>query len=200
MKEIKVTVSGIEKKEYIQATQLMLKRVFIILGTAMLVFCAVIIFAMNDFSVKSIVGPVAIYVLIVLVCEGFLILGYKGQLSSFGPLEYTIDEKEWKIETAEEIIIIPWECTPKMIQTKDGVFLYNDDVSSNIIPKRLLRKEDIDTIKQWYKASRDAYKKYDKEQTSELRSTFRKEHRWIQFWTAEGRKQLREKFYGKKYY
>lgn len=199
MNEIKITVNGIEKKEYIQATQLMLKRVFLILGTVMLVFCAIIIFAMDDFTLKAVLGPVAIYAVIVALCEAFLILGYKGQLETVNPVEYTISEKEWQIETAEEIIIIPWECTPKMVKTKDGVFLYNDEVSSNIIPKRLLTKENINDIENWYKASRASYKKYDKEKTADEKIKFREEHRWIQFWTAEGRKQLREKFYGKKY-
>ncbi len=195
MKEISITVDGITKKEYIQSTQLMLKRVFIILGTAMIVFCGIIIFAMSDFTLKALLAPVGIYVAIVLISEASFILGYKDQLASIDPIEYRLNESEWQIETSEEIVIVPWNCTPKIAKTRDGLFLYSDEVSSNILPKRLLSKDDIQLIEKWYKASRAAYKKYDKEKTKEEMKEFRQEHKWIQFWTAEGRKQLREKFY-----
>ncbi|MCR5785739.1 MAG: hypothetical protein K6G40_08890 [Eubacterium sp.] len=162
MESFSVEVNGITKDEYITASHENFRRLYTTLPICMLVICGVIVVASGNYSIKSIAWPFVIYFLVVIAAEIIIRRGYNDQLSSFGPLIYEFNDTQWQVSAGEEHHAFNWEATPTLRIKKNAVFLYNDEVNSNLVPARLLSDEEIKSIKSWFSESREKAKIYQK--------------------------------------
>ena len=181
MDEFEITLTGITDSEYHQARQLNNRRIFKMLAIIMVLICGIIILVTGNASVNAILGPFFLYVLFVVAVEILTRRNYKGQLSETEPVVYRFDEKGWSVTAGGGTAEFEWRVTEKLKDYKDGIFLYNDSTSGNLLPKRLLTEAQIAQIKAWFKGSRKAAREYDKEEFNAYRKEFREEHQNLMF-------------------
>ena len=71
---------------------------------------------------------------------------------------------------------LAWKRTPALHRTRDCLFLYNDDTTSNLLPLRLLTDAQAKAVETWFGNSRAAYKEYQKKEDRQARQKFREDH------------------------
>lgn len=177
MKSFSVSVGGIERREYYEACRESARRLYVILAVSMLVICAAILILKGSVGPADILGPVAVYVV---VMGGYTLLtrlNYRDQLAVIDPpVEYRFSGDRWTVTAGDETVEIEWQATPKLHRTRSCLFLYNDGASSNLLPLRLMTEEQIRAIESWFRDSRAAAKAYRKTQEKLERERFRAEH------------------------
>lgn len=177
MGKFTLVVTGITKKEYFAACRENGRRLYRILIGAMIVICGAIMLAMSDFSAKAFFGPIVVFVLFALAYELMTRLGYKNQLAVLDPpMEYDFNGKRWMVTLGEQVVEVEWKTTPKLHKTKTCIFIYSDDTSCNLIPRRLLTPNQERSLETWYKNTRAMAKAYQKKQEKERRAKFKKDH------------------------
>jgi hypothetical protein len=177
MDEFSFTLTGVTRQEYFQATRLTAKRLYSTLAFLMVVICAVIIIATGNVRPAAFIGPLVIYIIVVAVCEIAPQLNYKGQLDTITPITYTFGPLGWTAQLeGNEKNRIKWEATPKMSTSRDCIFLFNDDTSSTLLPRRLMTEEQVKQIKTWYKTSRLLSKEYEKKKMRQERKEHKENH------------------------
>lgn len=177
MKRFEITVRGIERKEYYDACQENGRRLYAILGASMVVICGAIILFTGDVTIASILWPAGIYLAIIAGYTLLTRLSYKDQLSALDPpIEYEFDGGRWRMRRGDQTAEIEWKATPKLRRTKRCLFLYNDEVSGNLIPLRLLTEGQAAAIETSFKNSRPQAKAYFKKKNREERQHFRDTH------------------------
>jgi hypothetical protein len=170
MDEFSFTLTGVTRQEYFQATRLTAKRLYTTLAFLMVVICAVIILATGNVRPAAFIGPLVIYVIVVAVCEIAPRINYKGQLDTITPITYTFGPLGWTAQMdGGDKNRIKWEATPKMSTSRDCIFLFNNDTSSTMLPRRLMTEEQVKQIKSWYKNTRELSKEYEKKKLREER-------------------------------
>ncbi len=182
MDEFSITVTGVTRTEYFQACRLTARRLYATLAVLMVVICAVIILAMENVSVAALVGPLVVFLLVVVVCEVGPRIGYKGQLETITPITYSFGPLGWRAQMeGQEPNRIEWEATPKLSKTRDCLFLFNGDTSSSLLPLRLLTAEQVGKIRAWYQATRELSKEYEKKKMRKERQEFKDNHQGLRF-------------------
>lgn len=177
MNRFEVKVTGIERKEYFQACRLNATRLYKILGVTMVLFCSAIIAFTDNYSPKAIIWPIVIYVLCVAGWEILYRASYKGQLENLEePVCYDITPKEWKVQNGQTTNTVNWKGTVKLKKTSLCYFLYDNDASSNLLPRRLLDGQKEELLEKWFQESRQEAKAYQKKQLRKERQEFRDSH------------------------
>ena len=171
-----ITVTGITRREYLQACRENAKRLYLILAATMVIICGAIMLATGNISAAAFVGPVLVLLMAVGAYELMRRLNYKGQLEQFDPVEYHFDRSRWQVKIGQKEVQVDWRGTVKLRKTKDCLFLYNDSASSNLIPLRLLTLEQEQWIFQWYQNTRKLARQYEREQMRQERAKFRQDH------------------------
>lgn len=176
MDSFTITVTGITRREYLQACRENAKRLYLILAAAMVVICGVIMLATGNVSAAAFVGPVLVFLMAVAAYELMTRLNYKGQLEQVDPVEYHFDGLRWRVKNGQQEVSVDWRGTVKLHRTKDCLFLYNDSASGNLIPLRQLTPEQEQWIFQWYQNTRKLARQYEREQMRQERDKFRRNH------------------------
>ena len=177
MKKFSVTVRGIERKEYYDACQENGRRLYAILAASMIVICGAILLFTGNVTLGAILWPAGIYLAVVVGYTLVTRLSYRDQLAELDPpIEYEFHGGRWRMQRGEQVAEVEWKTTPKLRRTKRCLFLYNDDVSGNLVPLRLLTDAQAASIETWYKNSRPQAKAYFKKKNREERQKFRDEH------------------------
>ena len=173
MKEFSVSVDSMTKKEYLQAAHRYAARIYSLLAFFIVAICGTILIFMQSITVKAIVSPIIFYLLVVVFCEVRFRMEYKKGMKEFPTVVYTFDAKAWSVNPGSGVLRFEWKQTPRMKESADCFFVYNDDTSSNLIPKRLLGKAEADALRRWYAASRNANKAYEKQQREKHKEEIR---------------------------
>lgn len=181
MEEFEITITGITDSEYHQARRLNNRRIFKILAVIMVIICGMIILITGNAGANAILGPFFLYVLFVVAVEILTRRNYKGQLSETEPVVYHFDKKGWSVTTGEGSAQFEWRATEKLKDYKEGIFLYNDSASGNLLPRRLMTQEQIAQLKSWFRASRREAREYSREEFNAYRKEFREEHQNLMF-------------------
>lgn len=176
MNSFTITVTGISRREYLQACRENAKRLYLILAVAMVIICGVIMLATGNVSAAAFIGPVLVFLIAVVVYELLTRLNYKGQLEQVEPVEYHFDGLRWQVKNGQQEVSVDWRGTVKLHRTKDCLFLYNDSASGNLIPLRQLTPEQEQLIFQWYQSTRKLARQYEREQMRRERAQFRQNH------------------------
>lgn len=172
-----LTVDGITRREYFEACRESARRLYLILAVCMVLICGAIILAKGSFRLGDVLGPAAVYVVVMGGYELLTRLSYKDQLSAIDPpVVYGFNGGRWTVENGGELIEIPWKATPKLRRTRSCLFLYNDGASGNLLPLRLMTEEQARAIETWFQNSRAMAKEYQKKQEKAEREKFRAEH------------------------
>ena len=177
MKKFGLTVDGITRKEYFRACRESGKRLYVTLAVTMLAICGLIILFSGNTRPAAFIGPLVIYVAIVAGYEILTHVGYKDQLAVIDPpVVYTFETVKWTVTKGEETVEIPWKATPRLRKTKDCIFIYNDETTSNLLPRRLLTEGQVQALEAWFRASRRQAKEYQKKQDRLARQQFKDTH------------------------
>lgn len=176
MDSFTITVTGITRREYLQACRENARRLYLILAVAMVIICGVIMLATGNVSIPAVAGPVLVYLIALGAYEVLTRVNYKGQLEQFDPVEYRFDGLRWQVKAGSEQVSIDWRGTSKLHKTRDCLFLYNNDASSNLIPLRLVTPEQEALIFRWYRNTRKLARQYEREQMRAQRTRFRQQH------------------------
>ena len=177
MKEFSITVTGIQRQEYYEACRESGRRIGLILGMSMLVICGAIMLVTRSISLAAILGPLAVYLLLMLGYGLLTRINYKNQLAVMDPpMEYEFSSSRWKLRMGDQQAETEWTATPKLRRTRRCIFLYSDEVSGNLIPLRLLSQEQAECIETWYRSSREQARAYLKEEEKKRRQQFRDTH------------------------
>ena len=177
MNRFELEVPGITRAEYFQACRLNAKRLYTILGCSMVVLCGIITLATDNWSLKALLWPVGIFVFCVAAWEILYRASYKDQLAELNPpVRYDFTPKEWKVENNGVQNTVNWKGTTKLKKTKDCLFLYNNDASSSLLPRRLMSQQQIDLLEKWFRDSRADAKAFQKKELNRERAEFRANH------------------------
>ncbi len=177
MTQFRLTVTGITREEYLEACRESGRQMYTLLAVCMVFICGIIILFSKNASLGAFLGPVVIYALIVAGYEILTRVNYKDQLAVIDPpVEYEFGANGWTVRKGGQPVEILWKGTPRMRKTKHCIFLYNDDVTSNLLPLRLLTEGQINSLENWYKISRMNAKEYQKQQDRLARKKFREDH------------------------
>lgn len=155
MKEIKVTVNGINRKEYFDAFHQSAKRIYLILAAIVAAVTAVVVIATGNANLPAFLGPMMIYAALLVLLEIVVRRSYKDEMVKMEPVCYTMDANGWSIQRGSEKAAFSWKDTPKVNFSRGCIFLYNSKTSSNMIPRRLLSVKEEQQIRIWLKASRE---------------------------------------------
>lgn len=182
MQKFSLTVNGIERQEYYHAARQIGRRLWAILALAMVVICVPILFLSRNFSVAAFLGPVVVFAVVVAGYELVIRLNYKDQLAVLDPpMEYSFHGGGWRLTRGGDTAEFSWTDTPRMRKTSRCVFLYSDDTTSNLIPRRLLAEGQLEALEYWYKNSRTQAKRLQKQKERERRQSFRDRNGWLRF-------------------
>ncbi|MGM9615873.1 MAG: hypothetical protein ACI3W7_10175 [Oscillospiraceae bacterium] len=177
MGKFSLVVNGITRKEYFAACRENGRRIYRILAGAMVVICGAIMLATGDFSLRAFLGPVAVFLVVIVGYELVTRLGYKNQLEVLDPpMVYDFHGGRWKVTLGDQVVEIEWKATPRLHKTKTCIFLYSDEVSCNLVPRRLLTDEQVLSLETWYKNTRPLAKAYRKQQEKERRQKYKNSH------------------------
>ncbi len=177
MKQFSLVVGGIERREYLQACHESAKRFYILLALSMAAICGLIILFTGNAGTAAFVGPLAIYAAIVVLYEIVIRVSYKDQLAVVDPpAEYEFTGAGWRVRKGDVAAELEWKRTPVLHRTKDCLFLYNDETTSNLLPLRLMTDAQAKAIETWFANSRTAYKEYQKKEDRAARQKFREDH------------------------
>lgn len=164
MEPFTIQVTGVTKKEYLQACRISALRLYRILAVVMVVVCGCILLASERITLPALLAPVAVYLIVVVIAELAPRLSYKGQLERIEGLEYEFGPLCWAAIAQGERAEFDWIATPKLVKYRDCLFLYNEDTRSNLLPRRLLTPEQEEQILQWYRGTRHLAKEYERKQ------------------------------------
>lgn len=177
MKKFGLTVNGITRREYFAACRENGRRLYSTLAVTMIAICGLIIVFSGNVRPAAFIGPAAIYIIVVAGYEILTRVSYKDQLSVIDPpVEYTFETVKWTVTNGEQVVEIQWKATPRLRKTKDCIFIYNDEITSNLLPRRLLTDNQIKTLETWFQNSRRQAKEFQKKQDRLARQKFREEH------------------------
>ena len=173
MKEFSLTVDSMTKEEYLQAAHRYAARVYSLLAFFIVVICGIILIFMERITPGALLSPAVFFLLAVLFCETRFRMEYKKGMKEFPAVTYAFDAKGWSADPGTGPIRFDWAQTPRMKETRDCFFVYNDDTSSNLIPKRLLGKAQTEALRRWYANSRSAAAAREKQQRSRRKAEIR---------------------------
>jgi len=177
MKQFSLVVDGIERREYLQACHESARRFYILLALSMAGICGLIILFTGNASTAAFVGPLAIYAAVVAFYEIVIRVSYKDQLSVIDPpVEYEFTGTGWRVRKGDVTAEIEWKKTPVLHRTRDCLFLYNDDTTSNLLPLRRMTDAQAKAVETWFRNSRAAYKEIRKKEDRLARKKFREDH------------------------
>ena len=182
MREFSLVVGGIDRREYFQACHESAKRFYILLALAMALFCGIIILLTGDARPAAFLGPVIIYAVIALLYEIMIRVSYKDQLAVIDPpVEYEFTGAGWHVRKGDVTAELEWTRTPALHRTRDCLFLYNDETTSNLLPLRLLTDAQAKAVETWFRNSRAAYRAWRKEEDRAARKKFREDNPQLRF-------------------
>lgn len=177
MTQFRLVVSGIDRTEYFEAGRQSSRQMYTTLAVSMIFICGIIILFTGNTRPAAFIWPVVLYGAIVAGFEILTRLSYKDQLAVIDPpVEYEFSASGWRVKKGDTEVNIPWKGTPRLRRTKSCLFLYNDDITGNLLPLRLLTPGQINSIENWYKLSRSQAKEYQKQQDRLARKKFREDH------------------------
>ena len=177
MESFTLTVRGIERNEYYQACREMNRRTYAILAAAMVVICGAIVLATGNVRPAAFFGPAVVYVIAMAAAELMPRLGYKDQLASLDqPVTYEFTADGWSVTAGDTARSFRWCETPRLHETRDCVFIYNDGASGNLLPRRLLTDGQIKAVRERFDASRTEAKAFRREKERREREEFRNSH------------------------
>ena len=177
MTQFRITVDGITREEYLEAGHQSNRYLYSLLAFSMILICGVILLFTKNTRPVAFLAPAAIYVAIVAALEILTRTNYKDQLAVIDPpVEYEFGAAGWTVHKGDSTVTIPWKGTPKLRKTRHCLFLYNDDITSNLLPLRSLSQGQINSIENWFKLSRSQSREYQKEQDRLARKKFQQEH------------------------
>ena len=177
MNSFHLKVDGITRKEYFQACRENGRRLYSTLAATMIVICGLIILFTGNARPAAFIGPLVIYGVIVVGYELLTRLSYKDQLAVIDPpVEYAFSVGRWTVKKGDQLVEIPWRETPRLRKTKTCLFIYNSDTVSNLLPRRLLTEEQIQSLETWFETSRPQAKEFQKQQDRKAREKFRQDH------------------------
>ena len=180
MDKFTLTVEGITREEYFQACRESGRRLYGILAVSMIVICGAIILATGNAGLSAFLGPLVVYVLAIGVYEVMTHVTYKDQLAKIDPpVEYEFSALRWIVRKGDAPVEVDWRKTPKLHKSRDCIFLYNSDASGNLLPRRLLTREQITLLDKWYKSTRQSAADYAKEHERQERQAFRDSHQHL---------------------
>ena len=149
-----IKVDGIERKEYIAACHEYVKKYLILLVILTLIFCFVVQLLSSEWSIRSVLGPLVVLLLVVIGYEVVIRATYKGQLENTDPAVYRFSDMQWSVTKGDYSETHRWEDTPKLSAHSGCIFLYADETRSSLLPERLMSSEQISILKQWFQESR----------------------------------------------
>lgn len=170
MEPFTIPVTSITKREYIQACRRLALRLYSTLAVAMVIICGCILITSSQITIFALLAPVAIYLAVILITEILMQVLYKGQLNQIAELEYEFGPLQWAVIAQGERAEFKWSVTPKLVKTKDCLFLYNDVNRSSMVPRRLLTARQEEQILAWYQKARPLAKAKVAERQREERS------------------------------
>ena len=177
MKQFSLVVGGIDRKEYFQACRENGRRLYILLALSMIVICGLIILFTGNASPAAFLGPLIIYIVVAGAYALLPRVTYKDQLAVIDPpVEYTFTGAGWTAKKGEQINEFLWKATPKLHVTDLCVFLYNDETTCNLLPRRLMSESQVKALETWFRNSRTQAKEYEKKQNRLARQKFREDH------------------------
>ena len=179
---IRIEVTGIRREEYYQACQVNARRLYILMAAAMAVICGAILLAMEAPTIRAVIAPVIIYVVVVAAWEIIYRVSYKGQLENLeNAVCYEFYPAGWTVTTGDQRVDIDWRATTKYQKTKNCIFVYNEGASGNLLPRRLLTPEQEEQIYSWYKATRIIAKDYQRAEERKRRREYKDTHKGLRF-------------------
>lgn len=178
MTQFKIEVGGITRREYFEACRINGRNLYTLLAVSMVFICGIIILFTGNTRPAAFLWPVGLYVAVVVGYELLTRLSYKDQLSVVDPpVVYEFGADGWTVKKeGRTVATVAWKATPGLRRTKNCLFLFNDEVNSNLLPLRLLTEGQMNSIQNWYKLSRANAKEYRKKQDRIAREQFRKDH------------------------
>ncbi len=178
MTQFKIEVSGITRKEYFEACRINGQNLYKLLAVSMVFICGIIILFTGNTRPAAFLWPVGLYAAVVVGYELLTRLGYKDQLAVVDPpIVYEFGADGWTVKKeGKTVATVAWKATPRLKKTKNCLFLFNDDVNSNLLPLRLLTEGQVNSLQNWYKLSRLNAKEYQKQQDRLARKKFKEDH------------------------
>ena len=174
MERFSLTVGGIDRREYYQACHESARRFYLLLAVSMFFFCGLIILLTGNASAAAFLGPAAIYAAIVVLYEIVIRVSYKDQLAVIDPpVEYEFTGDGWHVRKGDVTAELSWDRTPALRRTKVCLFLYNDETTSNLLPRRLMTDGQTEAVETWFRDSRAAYREYRKNEDRMASRRFR---------------------------
>lgn len=172
-KQIRVEIESITREEYIQAGSASIRRMALPLFGLVAVLTVIIALAIQDFSVRSILVPFLIALAALVVFEVMVITSWR-RFPADTAFSYLIDETGWQLTMGEETVKVEWDETARLTIRSHAILLYNETNRSNLLPRRCVTQEQIDWMKELYRASRKEYKLLQKEKENMEREKSRK--------------------------
>lgn len=176
MDKFSVELNGITRDEYLAASHENFRKLYTALPICIIIICGLIMILTGNYSAKAIIWPIVVYIIVIILAEYFMRHNYNDQLSEFGPITYSFDDIKWEVTAGEEHHSFNWEATPTLRIKKNAIFLYNDEVNSNLVPTRLLTDEQLNQISIWFKQSRTKAKSYQKNLYHQEAQQFKMRH------------------------
>lgn len=177
VKKFRLVVDGIDRKEYLQACHESGRRLYLLLALSMIAICGLIILFSGNASPAAFIGPAVVYIVVVGAYEILTRVTYRDQLAVIDPpVEYDFNGGRWMVTKGDQTVEIQWKETPRLHVTKRCVFLYNDDTTSNLLPRRLMTDEQVQSLETWFRNSRAQAKELQKKQDRLAREQFRQSH------------------------
>ncbi len=153
----KIEISAMTKQEYIQTATESIRRLIAPAFAVAAMITVAIAFAINDFSVRSIVPPFAILAVIIAVMWVLMASSWKSYPKDTS-FSYVIDDAGWELTVQGVSARVDWQDTQHLTIRRHVVLLYNESNRSNVIPRRALTQAQLAQIRAWYRDSRRMFK------------------------------------------
>ncbi len=167
-----IQIKGVTKAEYVQAGSELIRRMILPLILMVALATLVISLAIDDFSLRSLLPPFVIALLVPIVLRVCVVTSWK-KFPADTEYSYLIDSDGWELTVGEASANIDWQDTVRLVVRSHVVLLFHESNRSNILPRRCLTPEQLAQLQAWFNASRDQYKARRKEKDEEFRKDYR---------------------------
>lgn len=152
-----IRVSGVTKREFSQAGAELVRGTAVPLLVAVAVVTLVIMMFMGDYSLKALLPPFAVVLILLAVARLMVGRGYK-DFPKDTEYSFLIDVEGWQLTVADTSANVDWQDTAKLVVRRHAVLLYNEDNRSNLLPRRCVTDHQLAMMRTWFQASRPAYR------------------------------------------
>lgn len=158
-----IQVDGLTRREYLQAGS---QLIWSILPTGLLMVTLItgcILLLMDTVTVTAVAVPYLVLGLAVLLGLGYLRLDWKKAPKDVS-FSFSLDGEGWEMAVGGQRGGAAWSETSRMKERSAVLLFYQrGKSSSSALPRRCLTPEQLEAVRGWYAASREDFKRKDKE-------------------------------------